>query len=364
MSQVRDQRLLKLQAHLTNTQAFLLANPQDIFYFSGFQILVPEEREAFLVVTKKQVHLLYASFSPLPEDLSQIKTHQGVDPNRLLAQLQIIQAETHFTELFFDENKMFVHEYKALQKLADCSLSPLDYRVTWRLRAEKDPQEIAATQRACDIAAQAFAQLKPQIKTGMTEIEVQDLLESLMRQLGSRTPAFPTIVAFGTHAALPHYQPGSNPLTAETSILLDFGATADHYRSDMTRSWWHGKNPDPEFIEIEKIIQSAYAAALDLGNQKTLGSLVAGDLDKAAREVICTAGFGEQFIHTTGHGVGLDIHEPPSINANNSSLLKADMVITIEPGIYVVGKFGYRYENTILVTDSGLKELTTSATIG
>lgn len=358
MSQLHNRRLKQLQASLKSDQAYLLVNPHDIFYFSGFVTLVPEEREAFLLVSYKSVHLIYASFSPLPEDLGKIKTHPGTDPQRLVAHLQLIQKQNGWQTLCLDETKMSVSEYKALQKLSHCQLDALDLKLPWRIRAIKDETEITALKRASQIASQAFEELQPQIKTGMTELEVQDLLESLMRKLGAKGPAFPTIVAFGAHAALPHYQPGETVLKAETSILIDFGATFDHYRSDITRTWWHGNQPSAEFLKIEAIVKQAYDQVLHVATEKPLSHLSAGDLDQAARTHIQAAGYGSQFIHTTGHGVGLDIHEPPSISSQNPTFLQPGMVITVEPGIYLEGKFGYRHENTVLVTAEGLKELT------
>lgn len=361
MSQVHTRRLKQLQATLAPDQAYLLANPHDIFYFSDFLTLVPEEREAFLLVSSKNAHLIYASFSPLPGDMGNIQTHPGTDPERLLSHLQLIQGQEGWQRVALDESKIFVHEYKALEKLANCQLEALDLKHPWRIRAVKDDVEIAAIKRASQIAAEAFDQLLPQIKTGMTELEVQALLESLMRQLGATGPAFPTIVAFGKNGALPHYQPGTVVLKAEMSILIDFGATFDHYRSDITRTWWHGTQPDQTFTKIESLVKDAYQQVLAVPAQKPMAELSASDLDLAARSLIQKAGYGSQFIHTTGHGVGLDIHEPPSISPRNPSLLQPNMVITVEPGVYLEGKFGYRHENTVLVTAEGLQELTVAS---
>ena len=126
----------------------------------------------------------------------------------------------------------------------------------------------------------------------------------------------------------------------------------------MTRSFWFGDKPTQEYLKVKKTVHQAYQAALAKLTQPLTNQLQAKDLDQAARSVISLAGYGPKFIHTTGHGLGLDIHEPPSLNWRNDQEIKPGMVITLEPGIYLNGRFGCRHENTILVTKDGAQELT------
>lgn len=348
-----------LQHKLAAHQAAFLTDPHDIAYFCGFQTLVPEEREAYLIITAKDSYLLYSSFSPLPEPLA-AHALAGTFPSQVAQHLAHIKRQSHITELLVDTSRLYVVEHQALTDATDLKLQTLDKKWLWELRQIKDGAEIDTISQAAKIAAQAYAEWLPHVEAGVSERQLQQKLENLLRELGSSHPAFPTIVAFGPHTALPHHQPGELLLENDMPILVDFGATVDGYRSDMTRSSWYGNQPDPSYIIIKNTVDEAYQAVMDTYSAKVKAGQTptASDLDIAAREVITQAGFGEHFIHTTGHGVGLDIHEPPSISSRNNQVLKPNMVLTNEPGIYLPNRFGYRYENTVLVTESELVELT------
>jgi Xaa-Pro aminopeptidase len=196
----------------------------------------------------------------------------------------------------------------------------------------------------------------------MSELQIARQLEIAMLEAGSTGPAFPTIVAIGEHGALPHHQPTDRVLQPDEPILIDFGATYQGYRSDITRTVWIGDQVSDAFTKYEQLVRQAYTASLALLSHPTESTPftppTAGMLDQAARQVIATAGYGAEFIHTTGHGVGLDIHEQPSLYQGQPTPITPGMVITIEPGIYLTGTMGYRYENTILVTETGYTELT------
>ena len=140
-------------------------------------------------------------------------------------------------------------------------------------------------------------------------------------------------------------------------ILIDLGATVNGYHGDMSRTVWFGKKPSPEFLKVEEVVKAAYQEAVSALKNRQGQQILAKDLDQAARGVITQAGYGKNFIHTTGHGLGLDIHENLSLNWNNEQPILPQMVITIEPGIYLEGKFGYRYENMVVVNDDGAMEL-------
>lgn len=354
-------RLHLLAQTLSAEQAYLLTDAHDIYYYTGFVSLVPEEREAFLVVTQREQYLIYTSFSPLPADLT-IKTLPGTYPTQLLSHLKKIAAEHNLHTLKIDKSKMYADEYEVLSELETMTLESFNKNAVWDQRMVKDESELAAIKKASHITHQAFSLLQEQLKVGMTELEIQWLLEDIMRSLGSRTFAFPTIVAFNDHIALPHHQPSDTPLRENTAILIDFGASSDWYRSDMTRTWWFGTEPSAEFTQLKQIVDAAYAEVFTVFTTKrAAGEIVtAADLDNAARDLITDNGFGNEYIHTTGHGVGLDIHEQPSLNFRSQQVIEDNMVITIEPGIYLPGKLGYRYENTVVVTPSQLEEVTLS----
>ncbi len=348
-------RLNRLQATLPTHQAVLISNPQDIYYLSGFEALLSEEREGFLLVSAQAVLLFFTSFSPTPS-FQWLHKKPQVHPTALTKHLtEFLQQYPEISELLIDESTLYVSEYQALKKLSQLQLSSWDQTQLWEQRWIKDSTEVKALTRASQIASQAVANSIPQLQVGITEFQFQRILEENMEQLGSQRVAFPTIIAFGAHTALPHHQPGTTKLKSNMPVLIDCGATVDHYRSDMTRTIWFGPKTHPQFHQIEQIVKTAYQLALtELQEPET----TVASLDKVTREYITQQGFGKEFIHTTGHGVGLGIHEPPSLNWQNQTLIKPGMVITIEPGIYLEDKFGYRYENTILVTKKSGKELT------
>jgi len=354
-----DQRLAQLQAMIEPETAWFLTTPTDIEYFTSFESLVPEEREAFLVVTKTQAFLLHASFSPTP-NFKSLEKLSGTQVSLIVPHLTTIRSNSPFQKLIIDKTRLYADEFEALQSLVGVELTSLNREAIWKLRMVKDATEIAAIRRAGQIASQAFEKLQLQISAGMTEKVVQRLLDTLMVEFGSEKPAFPTIVAFGPHGALPHHQPTDTVLTANTPILLDFGATYHHYRSDLTRSWWFGDQPTAEFIKIKNLVDKAYERGIDALRQRhqLTEPLTAKKVDEACRRFLDEAGYGTNYIHTTGHGVGLDIHEPPSLYWKNEAILETNMILTIEPGIYLNDRFGYRWENTVLLSENGYEIMT------
>ncbi|HIJ67592.1 MAG TPA: aminopeptidase P family protein [Planctomycetes bacterium] len=223
--------------------------------------------------------------------------------------------------------------------------------LTKQLRAIKEASEVAAIRRASRIADKALDRALKRLKVGMTESELAGRLEFEIRKSGALV-AFETIVCFGANASRPHHIPGNRRLRKNDTILIDFGAKYKGYNSDKTRCFVVGK--------VNRGFQKAYdAVALA---QKTAIDLItegvkAKDIDAAAREVIKNAGFAV-FGHGLGHGLGLEVHELPVLSLKSKDILKAGQVVTVEPGIYIPGKFGIRIEDDVLVTKTGFKILT------
>lgn len=349
------QRLARFQTHLDSTTAVLVSKPTDIVYFTGFPQLAPAEREAFLLVLPKNAVLFHHSFSPAP---IQEKWLQSV-PKTALAAIADRLNQTAIKQLLIDENTLSVAEYFQLKKLFSGELLPLNAQWVWQLRLVKDAQELAAIKIAGRIAASVFQSIQKELKAGITERAVANRIVALMLEHGADEPAFPTIVAFGPHGALPHHQPTTTKLKPEMPVLLDFGARFQGYCSDMTRSFWFGKQPSAQFQKIEKIVTNAYQQTLThLQKRSAKQTLTARDVDGIARNHVAREGFGDQFIHTTGHGLGIEIHEPPSLSWQNEAPIAPGMTITIEPGVYLPKEFGYRHENTIIVTQKSAEVLT------
>lgn len=215
-----------------------------------------------------------------------------------------------------------------------------------RLRARKDKEEYDALLASARINDAAVAAAFKSLRSGMTERDVLKIIHEEYQQHGVRAEF--TSVCFGGNGAFPHHHTGHTVLEDGMAILIDTGCRAHGYPSDMTRCGWFG-TPDPQFGEVCSIVEEAVCAALAAAKP----GVSAADVDAAARTVIEAAGYGAQFPHRTGHGVGLDIHEEPYISAANKRALEAGNVFSIEPGIYLEGRFGIRLEEVVFLTDAG-----------
>lgn len=345
-----------IKSDLSNHQAILFSSPSDIFYLANFKTLVEQERESFLLVCKNNSFLIHPSFSPLPED-NDLLMLSGSHYSQINNHLEKIIKQNKITQLVIDPRSLFQIEYQQLEKLNIELISDLS-NPTENLRKIKDQYEIMQIEKSCRLATKTLSRVKKYLQIGITEKQLSSILEKEMNQLGSEKIAFPTIVAFGANTALPHHQPTNKKLINNTPILIDYGAKVNGYCSDMTRTFWFGNQKNPLFSQIEKTVKNAYKNAVENIKQNFHQPTQIKNIDQAAREIIEKNGFGANFIHTTGHGLGIDIHEQPSINWQNPTLLKPNMIITIEPGIYLQNKFGFRYENTILIGENFIKELT------
>jgi Xaa-Pro aminopeptidase len=224
-----------------------------------------------------------------------------------------------------------------------------------QLRRIKDPGEVARLARAAEIADAALESVRPLLAAYPTEVEFGRALDFEMRKLGASGPSFETIVASGPNGAKPHHRPAERRIQPDELVVLDFGAVFDGYCSDMTRTMSLGE-PAAALIRMVDIVSAAQAAGV-----AAVGPGVAcAEVDRACRDVIAAAGWGERFVHGTGHGVGLDIHEAPSVAATSSDTLLTGHVVTVEPGVYLPGLGGVRIEDTVVVTDEGCYPLTTT----
>ena len=222
-----------------------------------------------------------------------------------------------------------------------------------QMRTRKDEGEVASLGKAIDVAQRAFERLRKWISPGVTEQQVAARLEYEMKMLGAQGPSFPTIVACGANSSLPHYEPGARPVAEDEPILVDWGAQVGWYCSDLTRMIWLGK-PRREMVKVNAVVREAHDRAIEAAK----AGMTAHALDKVARDVISKAGYGKQFAHSLGHGLGLDVHEAPRVGMNSTTVLQPGMVVTIEPGIYLPGVGGVRIEDDILITDDGCRVLT------
>lgn len=224
------------------------------------------------------------------------------------------------------------------------------------LRRIKDDGEVARIEAAATVADAALAEVRQRLADGTTERELALELDFTMRRLGAEDVSFETIVASGPNGAKPHARPGGRRITDGDLVVLDFGALIDGYHSDMTRTLLVGEGSDTQLRMLEVVTEAQAEGVEAVGP-----GIECRGVDSVCRGVIEDAGWGEAFVHGTGHGVGLDIHEAPRLAATSEDVLSAGEVVTVEPGIYLPEHGGVRIEDTVVVTSDGCRPLTTSS---
>jgi len=226
------------------------------------------------------------------------------------------------------------------------------------LREVKDAGEIDRMQQAAAIADAALAEVLPLLhrapKEEVTETRLALELDTAMRRRGAEGTAFETIVASGPNSAKPHHRPGDRVIRAGEAVVIDFGATFEGYRSDMTRTFCVGGEPSGELARVFEVVARSQAE----GVASVHAGMAAKEVDAVCRDVIAEAGWAEAFEHGTGHGVGLDIHEAPTVSPLGAAILSPGTIITVEPGVYLPGTGGVRIEDTLVVTETGSRPLT------
>ncbi len=341
-------RLAALRALLRSQKVdgFVLTNNLDQFYLTNF-FFYPEE-SVFLIHSKGVVCFtrdLYVG--PFGAYASQIRVI-GTE-NRVQAAVQYAK-KLGLKRVGFDATKEPYFSGSLMHKNGLVELPSL----ISQLREQKAADELKLMRQSNRIAYMAYEYVRPRVKTGMTECEVAALLEKYMRDHGATTTSFLSIVCFGENTANPHHETGTRKLKKEDAILMDFGCVYKGYCSDITRSWWHGTHAPAEYTKIWNLVEKARRA----GVKKVCIGTATKDVDAAARGIIESAGYGVYFTHRTGHGVGLEVHENPCNSADSTAILKEGNIVTVEPGIYLPGKFGVRLEDTMAVAKTGANILT------
>ena len=252
----------------------------------------------------------------------------------------------------FDDAKLSVRAHKRLTDAAPegVELVPAGGMVE-QLRRAKDDVELRAIAEAAKLADRVYKSIEEEGLRGRAEFEVAHAAEARIRELGAE-PSFPVIVAAGPNGALPHAEPSQREIGEGELVIVDMGAIVDGYCSDCTRTYASGEIA-ANARDVYELVRSAQAAALDA----VRADVTCVDADAAARKPIEAAGHGERFGHGTGHGVGLEVHEAPTLSPRSEDTLAANDVVTVEPGVYVTGGFGVRIEDLVVVTDDGHRNL-------
>lgn len=330
--------------------ALLITKPENRRYLSGFTAVDTQldESSGRLLITKKNQYLL----TDFRYEIQAAKEAKGftvvIYKAGFVSDLVRLLKQHRNPTLGFEEVHTTVAAHRELGKsLKGVKLLPLTGLVE-NLRRIKDDWEVRRIVRALRITEEALKRTLSFVKSGMTEIEVARYLEEAMVQLGAEGPAFDSIVASGPNAALPHAVPTKRRLKESETIVFDCGAKYNGYGADMTRTIVLGR-PRPWIKRIYQTVRRAQLAAL----KSIKPGMTAIKADSLAREIIEEAGYGDNFGHALGHGVGLATHEAPSLSRLRDDELEAGMIVTVEPGIYIEGRGGVRLEEMILLKNDG-----------
>ena len=334
---------------LDKTTAALVITDVNRRYLTGFQSSL-----GYLFVTAHEAKLLVDGRYYLAAGQS-VKSAQVVLIENVSVQLNDWIKSNGIKTLLLEKG-ITVSEFECFKAMFEDIEVVADGRVDEKLadlRSVKTVDEIASIIAAQRIAERAFSEVLNFIKVGVTEHRIATELEYRMRLFGSEDKSFDTIVVSGFKSAMPHGVPDGKFIERGDFITMDFGAVVNGYHSDMTRTVAVSCVSD-EMAEVYDTVLRAQSAAESM----VKNGAPCVDIDKAARNVIASAGYGEYFTHSTGHSLGLEVHESPNLSLKSTAVLKKGQVVTNEPGIYIDGKFGVRVEDMLLVTDNGCENLT------
>jgi len=352
-------RIKRLQNSLIENRcdAILVENPIDLFYLTGMELstgqLLVSTKSARLIVDGRYYEICKTR-CPLPTVLLKkeaLTTLLQAKPFQEVQKFAFDSEQTSYGRVLDYRSLIRTVNTKSSKKRA-LKLVPLSDPIK-QLRAIKDADEILTLKKAAQLGSKGYDFICTQLKPGITELEAAAELEIFWKRNGSQGLAFESIIAFGTNGSMPHYRPQQVKLKKGDPILIDIGVKWGHYHSDMTRTVFLGA-PSQAMQEIYQIVLKAQTEALKLCKP---GNAIC-DLDGCARSIITSAGYGKNFNHSLGHGIGLEVHELPFLRGTATEILRPGMAITIEPGIYLPGIGGVRIEDTVIITEDGYENLT------
>jgi Xaa-Pro aminopeptidase len=344
---VNFKKLLKTK----NLDGFIVTNPINIFYLTGFIGFSQTEREAMLVFSKK-VTLITARLYQNEAQKVQSKNLSifiANERNEIKSQIQILLKNAK--RVGFEENDLKFSEHKNINKNLKSSKLVGTKSLISDLRLIKSTEEVAKIEKAQIISQTAFHALIKTLKVGQREQEISQKLSQLLNHFGAQGQAFESIVATGANSGLPHYKTGQRKLKKNDILLLDFGAKYQNYCADLTRTVFVGRANAVQRNIYDLVFKSQQEAIKHLRT--------ATDAKKAfliANNVFTKANYQDSFLHSLGHGIGLEVHEPPSLSKKSSDLLKPGMVFSVEPGLYF-NWGGIRIEDLVAIKTNGPKFL-------
>lgn len=333
---------------------FLIEKPIDIFYYTGVRLsrgaLLIDQRKSYLLVDGRYIEAAKKT-APCPV------MKEGKES---LLSLLTLEKNSKEKRVAFDPATCSYLDYKEMKQLVNegkkkgASLLLIERQgLLQKIRGIKDEKEIACLKKSAQLLYKGYEFLLTKVKVGVREAELAREFEFFCRKEGAEALSFEPIIAFGKHSAYPHHHSGDRKLKRGEPILVDIGVLLNGYCSDMTRVHFFGK-VSPKLEEIYEVVKKAAAAAAS----QCLPGKKLKEVDTAARKVLRKAGYEKNFLHSLGHGIGLEIHEYPRFSPYFlEDVLRPGMVLTIEPGIYLEEVGGVRYEDTILITKGGNQNL-------
>ena len=359
MKELYKSRRTKLEDYLLEQKIdiAMITSPANVFYYTGFKS-DPHERFMSLIIDMREkktilfVPSLDHSAASAASDIETIipisdeEIPFSVVSNALGSNVKVFGVEKKSLNLFrYDSLMAFFPETSVVD------IQPFNNV----LRMRKSSEEIKVMQNAVNIIEKVLAEGIKKVKVGMTELELTAEFETLMRKFGADGPSFTTIVLSGEKAALPHGSPGDRQFQQGDFLLIDMGVEKDGYCSDTTRTFVIGEASEKQKEIYDIVLQS---------NQAGINAVTSGvplkTFDNAARDIITELGYGEYFNNRVGHGLGIEVHEEPSIHQNNNDIAQEGLVFTIEPGIYIPEYGGVRIEDTVYINEDGESEVLTS----
>jgi Xaa-Pro aminopeptidase len=351
-------RLDRLRAKLAEREldGFVVTDPSNRFYLSGYSAHdhAPNESAGVLLIGPSHSTLLTGqnntewavSEAPAFEVAAWTRPWTSTVAQRI--------NESGWRRVGFEDDALLfaTHHALATSLAEDASLVPTHGLVD-DIRRVKEAGELAALERALALTDQVFTATVAVIQPGMTEREIAWLTEKGFREAGADGAAFPTNVASGPHAARPHHRPSDRRVREGEPITIDMGALVGGYNGDLTRTVWLGE-PDDRLKAVYNVVFAAQAAALDGLHAGITGK----EGDALARQVIEAAGHNDHFVHGLGHGLGIRVHEGPSLGTESTDVLQPGEVVTVEPGVYIPGWGGVRIEDVVIITAEGCRVLT------
>lgn len=352
-----NEALLKLEQGLTEggLDALLVTDPKHVYYLTGFASN-PHERFLGLLLIRGEepvliVPALDAEAAHAASSVKTILTHSDTDnPYELLKSRFGGAAPGSFG---IEKEHFSVSRYELLADAIPAGAFSDIGHLLRAMRAMKTPEEIRIMKHAAELVEEVLRRGLSHVKAGISENELVAELEYLMKKAGASGPSFDTMVLSGPNTALPHGVPGERKIQPGDLLMFDLGVYAAGYASDITRTFAVGEI-DSKLIDIYNTV----LAANEAGIAASVAGATFGSVDKAARDVIEAAGYGEYFMHRVGHGLGMDTHEYPSLHGLNTDIIANGNVFTVEPGIYVPNLGGVRIEDDVLVTSEGPQTLT------